>query len=131
MSSEDELCTICLLPTTENSFRLKCTHKFHLKCINEFRSCRNSNWKICSLCRTELCSEDIFQLTSDEKKCEICSKVFNDQNPMYNLSCGHFFHFTCMITKNKNQRCFTCDQEYPEGLIKNADYNFKKKMGYL
>lgn len=130
-STEHDLCSICLTPVINNSLRLKCSHLFHTHCINDFRSFKNSNWKSCSLCRQELSSEDVAYIISHNHICEICSHPFNAQNPMYNLSCGHFFHFICMISKLKSQKCFVCEQDYPEGVVKNADYNYKLRMGHL
>jgi len=131
MEIELDLCPICLLPTANSSIRLKCSHSFHIRCINDFRSCRNSKWKSCSLCRQELSSEDIAYLISKENQCEICNQPFSIEKPLYNLSCGHYFHFLCLITKNKNQRCFICDREYPYGLVKDADYNYKVRVGLV
>lgn len=129
--SETNNCAICLLPLTSNLLTLKCSHVFHVHCVNDFRSCGRTNWKLCSLCRQELQSDDITCLIERKSICEICKSPFNSENPMYNLSCGHYFHFICMIKKNKNQHCYVCDTDYPEGLIKDADYNYKIRMGYL
>lgn len=135
MSNDSEdLCAICLQPASTNIIKTSCAHTFHARCINDYRTCQNANWKSCSLCRQELSSDDVLSLIAQKNKCEICSKAFNEQNPMYNLDCGHYFHFTCILKKVRGQRlqtCFVCEREYPEGLMKNADYNYKLRMGFL
>jgi len=133
-NESSDLCAICLQPVSNSSIRTKCSHFFHTRCLNDYRLCKDSKWKSCSLCRQVLSSEDVLALIEKQNQCEICSNPFNKQNPLYSLTCGHHFHFICLITKLRSQKlqtCCVCQTEYPEGVIKNADYNYKLAMGYL
>lgn len=130
-----ELCAFCLQSVDlSSSMRTNCGHYFHIRCLNDYRNSNNSNWKRCSLCRQEISSEDVMTLINGMHRCEICNSEFNNQNPLYNLSCGHYFHFTCIVSQvmqSSEQTCFVCRTQFPEGLVKNADYNYKIRMGFL
>lgn len=131
VEEEKDLCVICQMPLTSNQIRLNCSHVFHTSCVKDFRSHNEKKWKSCPLCRAQLTCEDVLNLISKSHNCEICTKSFNDSSPAYNLSCGHCFHMMCLITKGNCGKCTVCEEEFPEGTVKNADYNYKVRMGYL